>query len=138
MLQSVWPACTMVQWTMNLKGLHTSACAQPLFIADRPNTAAHRSHGNAEESQAGSLLRAGLVLTSTKRKTIGMQLHKMVKAHGPIDTGREAQSKQMEPAVVNGSVHSGHKQHQKNCKSACSSPVWIELEPTEISRIDVA
>ena len=41
---------------------------------------------------------------------------------GPIHTGREAthKRKQMEPTVVNGSVHAGIKQHSKNFPQICA------------------
>ncbi len=38
-------------------------------------------------------------------------------------------SQQVEPAVVNGSLHTTGKQHQRNCrKFACLRPVWIGPE----------
>ncbi len=48
------------------------------------------------------------------------------KAQSTLDAQAQTQK---EPAVVNGSVYTGCKQHQKNCpqicKLACSRPVWI-------------
>ncbi len=60
-----------------------------------------------------------------------------IEAESTLDARRKR--KQMEPAVANGSVHTGCKQHQRNCPQNCvlaSSVDWAHLRRADIKAID--